>query len=105
MYYSITNNSVYLKSSIQIEIFFTFSFFFAIHNLIYIQKVNTITNNGGWDIRGNTLVASLDCGNGWWNICNNCLGQETEQYEVCFPECNCKYICISAKTTLIAPET
>ena len=34
-----------------------------------------------------------------------CLGQETEQYEVCSPEFNLKYICICATTTLIAPET
>ena len=33
-----------------------------------------------------------------------CLGQETEQYEVCFPEFNLKYICIRLKTTLIDPE-
>ena len=34
-----------------------------------------------------------------------CLGQETEQYEVCSPEFNIKLICICATTTLIAPET
>ena len=32
-----------------------------------------------------------------------CLGQETEQDEVCSPEFNVKYICICAKTTLLAP--
>ena len=35
----------------------------------------------------------------------HCLGQETEQYEVCSPEFNLKYIFICATTTLIAPET
>ena len=34
-----------------------------------------------------------------------CLSQETEQVEVCSPEFNLKYICICAKTTLIALET
>ena len=34
-----------------------------------------------------------------------CLGQETEQYEICSPEFNLKYICVCVTTTLIAPET
>ena len=34
-----------------------------------------------------------------------CLGEETEQQKVCSPGFNLKYICICAKTILIAPET